>query len=619
MLNSLGVIILYALPLISSAKISRVPRHTLPSYNYHGVESTINARQLPTIAVNTGALAGQGPNGSVPLRLEVQELMKNTDMWTLYILGLDRMQNLDQDELMSWYNIAGIHGRPHTPYDGVQPKPGNENNGYCTHVSQLFPTWHRAYLSLYEQALYGMIQNIANAYPEGPTRDRYVKAASNFRIPYWDWASVPSSGDRSQPQDFATFPNVKIDGPAGTQMIANPLYSYKFHPLDKTEFQGDPFDKYPATIRYPNGETASATSQNNIFEQRFDSSKDNIRSRLYALLTNYHDYLGFSNDGYRKEAAPNEQDSLEAIHNLVHTLVGGHNGHMSYLDYAGFDPFFYLHHAMIDRSFALWQALNTDSYVMSVPAVANTYTISVGDITDVNTPLTPFFKDTSGKFWTSADVRDTKSLGYDYAETSNPDPAVRRKDVITAVNSLYGPGASNPRKRNLNAVSISESGKYREWVANIQMYKHGLSVPYAVFIFLGPSNPDPNAWSSDSNLAGLHTTFVRSIPENEDFEPQNSPIVTAAIPLTQALIDHIGRGELQSLSVEDVTPWLEENLHYRVSLLNGTEVSSDSVPGLKVFVASAEMKLPTEEVEMPVWGEMKEHMQVIEACKTEKL
>jgi hypothetical protein len=45
---------------------------------------------------------------------------------------------------------TGIHGRPFVPFDNVPAEPGNENNGYCTHVSILFPTWHRPYLALYE-------------------------------------------------------------------------------------------------------------------------------------------------------------------------------------------------------------------------------------------------------------------------------------------------------------------------------------------------------------------------------------------------------------------------------------------------------------------------------------
>jgi tyrosinase len=45
---------------------------------------------------------------------------------------------------------TGIHGRPFVPFDNVLAEPGDENNGYCTHVSILFPTWHRPYLALYE-------------------------------------------------------------------------------------------------------------------------------------------------------------------------------------------------------------------------------------------------------------------------------------------------------------------------------------------------------------------------------------------------------------------------------------------------------------------------------------
>ena len=43
--------------------------------------------------------------------------------------------------------VQGIHGRPYIPWDGVQ---GDNNEGYCTHTSILFPTWHRPYLGLFE-------------------------------------------------------------------------------------------------------------------------------------------------------------------------------------------------------------------------------------------------------------------------------------------------------------------------------------------------------------------------------------------------------------------------------------------------------------------------------------
>jgi hypothetical protein len=96
------------------------------------------------------AVTGPKANGSVPLRREIRDLQKDTTMWTLYILALDMLQYTNQSDLLSWYQIGGIHGEPFVPWDNVQPLAGNEQNGYCHHSSILFPTWHRPYLALFE-------------------------------------------------------------------------------------------------------------------------------------------------------------------------------------------------------------------------------------------------------------------------------------------------------------------------------------------------------------------------------------------------------------------------------------------------------------------------------------
>lgn len=96
------------------------------------------------------AVTGPKSNGSVSVRQEIRQLQKDSTLWTLYILALDMMQYTDQTNMLSWYQISGIHGEPYAPWDNVQPVPGNENTGYCHHVSILFPTWHRPYLALYE-------------------------------------------------------------------------------------------------------------------------------------------------------------------------------------------------------------------------------------------------------------------------------------------------------------------------------------------------------------------------------------------------------------------------------------------------------------------------------------
>jgi len=158
-----------------------------------------------------------------------------------------------------------IHGWPYRPWDNVQATPGNENTGYCHHVSVLFPTWHRPYLALFEvcfiiflsyvlcldktlmcrqQVLYNHIQAIASYYPAGEVRNRYVDAAVEFRMPYWDWALTPSSSQSVFPSSVQD-PAAVVNGPAGPQTIANPLFSYGFHSADPNDLP-DPLVSDPS-------------------------------------------------------------------------------------------------------------------------------------------------------------------------------------------------------------------------------------------------------------------------------------------------------------------------------------------------------------------------------------
>ena len=196
-------------------------------------------RQMATFAI-TGVQSGRGGNGSVPLRLEIRQLQQNADQWNLYLLALDRLHNVNQNDLLSWYQISGIHGRPFVAWDNVQATSGNDQSGYCTHSSILFPTWHRPYLALYEQVLYKHMQDVVGEFPAGSDRDRYSAAASTFRIPYWDWAAAPPSGQSVLPSSVGDSATVQVDAPNGTTTIKNPLFSYTFHPLDTKELPDGP-------------------------------------------------------------------------------------------------------------------------------------------------------------------------------------------------------------------------------------------------------------------------------------------------------------------------------------------------------------------------------------------
>lgn len=88
-------------------------------------------------------------------------------------------------------------------------------------------------LTVVQQVLYDIIKNIASSFPDS-TRSRYEQAASTFRIPYWDWAASPPAGDYF-PNSVGGSTTASVITPQSngqTVQIPNPLYSYKFAPLN---------------------------------------------------------------------------------------------------------------------------------------------------------------------------------------------------------------------------------------------------------------------------------------------------------------------------------------------------------------------------------------------------
>ena len=134
----------------------------------------------------------------------------------------DRSETDDE----SFFQIAGIHGFPFTTWqypDSAVVNPGAE---YCTHGSVIFSTWHRPYLVLLEQVLHEEAIRIANQFSDYQ-RYRYVRAAEQVRLPYWDWASeetIPSIV--SAPEISVVKP--RVNGTGGRTTIDNPLFSYMF-------------------------------------------------------------------------------------------------------------------------------------------------------------------------------------------------------------------------------------------------------------------------------------------------------------------------------------------------------------------------------------------------------
>lgn len=96
----------------------------------------------------TGPQAGVNSlTGQRPFRQDISSFQNSGPAFDLYMLALQQLAQQDQTVLLSYYQIAGIHGRPYVEWDGVR---GRSRRGYCPHESVLFPSWHRPYLALFE-------------------------------------------------------------------------------------------------------------------------------------------------------------------------------------------------------------------------------------------------------------------------------------------------------------------------------------------------------------------------------------------------------------------------------------------------------------------------------------
>lgn len=84
-----------------------------------------------------------------------------------------------------------------------------------------------------QQALYEAVNTVANSYPP-ESRARWQKAASTFRVPYWDWAATIPAGESFFPDFFARVNVQMITTTSNGQWVErpNPLYTYRFNPLN---------------------------------------------------------------------------------------------------------------------------------------------------------------------------------------------------------------------------------------------------------------------------------------------------------------------------------------------------------------------------------------------------
>ncbi|KAF5689742.1 tyrosinase precursor [Fusarium circinatum] len=396
--------------------------------------------------------------GTGGIRLELREFKKNADLWNLYLLGLWQFQQVPKEEQLSYFQIAGIHGLPYQSWplgdktlEGLQ----KQVDGFCTHSSILFLTWHRPYLALFESIMKQAIDFVAQQFSAEEGREKYLEAAKSF---HWARPGLPVFPEEATDSEKARviipnsllqqYPDLK-KGTDGFVEIHNPLYSYKFPSGIGETFH---IDGLKTTTRY---HSIGSTVERSATDQKIDllsmltpftrevnhelSPEVNLRERVVYLLKSYSIFDQVSHNQWDPKRKPRIIDgqpsktrglgfgSIEDIHNALHVLVGGQGqdqlnrvrtGHMSQVSKSAFDPIFWLHHTNIDRLVSIWEGLHANP---KDPAAWVT--------------TKPPDRD---------DVRETVKFGYAYPETKSwnfDNPEDYRKDIYLKLEALYPTGS----------------------------------------------------------------------------------------------------------------------------------------------------------------------------------
>ncbi|KAF4773968.1 hypothetical protein HER10_EVM0007266 [Colletotrichum scovillei] len=599
--------------------------------------------------------------GEPPMRLELRDMANNhQEQWTLFLLGLERFQKVDEKEPLSYFQIAGIHGLPaqkwpNADWNDVGSQFDKEKlktvfGGYCTHTSILFLTWHRVYLALFEGELYKHVNYIAREF-EKDGKPKYIKAAKTFRLPYWDWAEpeLPLYPKEALSAEEYTpeRPKSQEGKPDEFPRKMNPLARYEFGKYSQSQKKQESNLNENRTSRTFGGIDDIARKKALIEwlnEFKVPTKGMNVSERIIFLLQSYTDFGGVSNNEHfgSPDTRFNNWGSIEDVHNAVHVYVGNYMGNVKI---AAFDPIFWLHHANIDRIFAIWQACNPGKYVTPQKSTGNTVFRARGVKEDKDTSLPPFAhslkEDGSQVLWTSVAVEKTKDFGYVYPETQSKFKT--RNDVLNEVDRLYKKRASFanilrtqpleaqtlrvlqdrakahlevsgtesvelPAGRDLRNLAVGN--KYLEWLVNIKANKHELDGNYIVNIFIGdPSaSTDPLLYMKDHAHVGSFATFGRdehSSCENCKKGRDEDQRITGQIPLTIALVERYLAGQIESLAPEHVVAYLNDNIRWKVTLPNGELRSPGDLRNLLVCVVSNEVTFdPNDPTAVPKYSDV---------------
>ncbi|KAM3455655.1 hypothetical protein NHJ6243_008450 [Beauveria neobassiana] len=528
---------------------------------------------------------------AIPARRNVQTWYNETKTChetglelSLFIRAMRVFQSLRPEDQLSYYRIAGIHGFPcNVPWNTGDPviplddpnleKLLKEKKGgqYCEHNNYLFPTWHRAYMLLYERRISDLMME--EALQRKHENEKWVQAAECWRLPYWDWAAHPSLPDIACDETISVIKSWNGRDEPQMEDLGNPMYrfqmpglkpmgdsSYGDYRLKNTEKQS--WHKCVGTSRHsikpsdPDGRWVMGESNAEEVNKSLQGFKDEdyqnmtIKDSVFRLLTEQYTtkYVHFSttrwyeDDPDVKTKKKKEQNpagdkmiksymNLEHLHNNIHWLVGGDDegpyGHMFSVPVAAFDPVFWLHHCNIDRLLHLWQSANP----------GNWFHQKKGRQPDRSPqqPLIPFhISGDRGDFYDSNKVRNVDALNYsyDYMDeiTDEYGDMIPEKSHLY-INKLYGPpeNAFKDCRRELDPVI---NVVYDRYAFNGRAY--------FLLFFLGDVDRTVS-WKKQTCLIGSIYTFTPIVTQDNvvcsnGYEQQKAHVLSRAqIPITRVV------------------------------------------------------------------------------------
>jgi len=242
---------------------------------------------------------------------------------------------------------------------------------YCAHRNETFPGWHRAYLLELENAL--------------RVADKQLGNDGVIGLPYWDWTDLSLK---------EVFPDIIREN---FPKLPDNFFVDPNHPIAQWGFENEG----ERQLRY------------NIQQARVSQLVEN------SLLEEEH--FKHSSNAWSRDT------SVETPHDQIHVAVGWP---MTSVQYAAFNPIFWLHHCNVDRVYEKYIQIEKDSHA----EFKNRQEMRKehGEPNLFEEPYKPFKHPISGMDFMPSDQFDTIPLGFTYDELP-PTPAQQLNQYPTIV------------------------------------------------------------------------------------------------------------------------------------------------------------------------------------------